>query len=461
MKKVGHILFVAVVMLACVVPAAGMLILGPSEAAGNEVLNPPPQLIMPDGSPNQDFLSDAADYFSDHFAFRQELVTAESVMKSSLFATSAQTDVALGKNGWLYYAETLDDYTGADVLTPRQAYCAAHSLALVQDYVQARGGTFAFTIAPNKVSIYPEYLAGDLGAAMVEYAAPLVETLVQQNVAYIDLFSALTEQKEILDSLNHLDEPLYFTLDSHWTNKGAALGHDRLMEGLGLSGNAYEKAGEYRLTHRGDLHEMLYPASDRLDWEFEFQEPLAFEYATPIRSVDDLRIQTTSNSPNPPLLMFRDSFGNALHALMAESFSQATFSRAVPYNLTMAEQIGAQYVVLEIVERNLPRLAQGEFLMPAPQTNFTENAERLDAAIALESEPAGNLSEYMRVTGQADVACDPDSPVYVWAGGTAYEAFPASDGGEEVRFNLYLPEGAEVESVLFRRGGQWVITETA
>ena len=84
-------------------------------------------------------------------------MTADSIIKSALFHTSAQPDVTLGKNGWLYYTETLDDYTGADLLTHRQAWCVARSLALAQRYVEECDGVFTFTIAPNKISLYPQF----------------------------------------------------------------------------------------------------------------------------------------------------------------------------------------------------------------------------------------------------------------------------------------------------------------
>lgn len=463
MKKLGHLLFTGVFMLACLIPGIGMLILGPSPAAGNEVLAAPPRAFAPDGSFNLELLSDASDYFSDHFAFRQELVTADSVMKSSLFATSAQNDVALGRNGWLFYAETLDDYTGADALTGRQAYCIARSLALAQSYVEGQGGVFAFTIAPNKASICPEYLPESLSPAPVAYAAPVEDALRRQGVNYADLFTALGNASEMLEQISSLDgEPLYFALDSHWTNKGAALGHDVLLETLGLPPeDAFGKAGSYQPTHRGDLHEMLYPASKEMDLEFTFEDALAFEYAVPIRGVDDLRIQTTSAAGNAPLLMFRDSFGNALHALMAESFSSATFSRATPYHLGMMEQNGAQYIVVEIVERNLPRLAQAPFLMPAPQVVFDMNAIPAGAAAQIESEPAANLPGYLRLSGRVEVPCDQESPVYVRCGETVYEAFPIDEGASGQSgcvFALYLPENLTgAVEVLFSSGGEWMV----
>lgn len=464
MKKPFHFLFSAVFILACLLPAAGLLAFGPSPAAGNETPVQAPSLTSPDGSFNTQFLSQASDWFSRSFGFRRELITADSALKAKVFHTSSQSLVALGQEDWLYYAETLDDYTGADALSPRQAYCIARSLKLAQDYAQSQGAAFVFTIAPNKASIYPEYLPSGLSPAAQEYAAPVVEALDREGVNYADLFGPLREAGE--------QEQLYFTLDSHWTNRGAALGHDVLLEALGLPGeDAFAKAGQYEPSHRGDLYDMLYPSSSRLDYEFEFGEPLAFEYARPIRDVDDLRIETTSASQNGPLLMFRDSFGNALHSLMAESFSAARFSRAMPYDLTQLGETGAQYAVVEIVERNLPLLAEAPFIFPAPEVDL-ENppwGEGLFRGENLTTEGGGVVIEqagaYRRVTASATPGCDDDSPVYLVKVGpdgpvAAWEAQPSfmAGIGEEITYcTAYLAEDVEEEALhmVFRQNGQW------
>lgn len=448
MKKYGYILFTAAFLIICLVPALGMIFLGPSKAAGNEVLAPAPRATKPDGSLNLDLLPDAADWFSDHFAFRQELVTADSIIKSALFHTSSQPDVTLGKNGWLYYTETLDDYTGADLLTYRQAWCVAHSLALAQRYVEECDGVFTFTIAPNKISLYPQFAPSRLVPAETTSTGLVREQLELQGVCYTDLIQPILDQ----------DEVLYHKLDSHWNNRGAALGHDLLLAGLGLEGNAFDKSGIYQPTHRGDLYEMIYPASGRLDRQFEFDQPPKFEYTSPIRGADDLRIMTASDSQNDPLVMFRDSFGNALHSLMAESFSSAVFSRIMPYNLTLMAQTAARYVVVEIVERNLYLLAEAPFLMPAPEVEFSEDAFSTYATTEVESSPVSNLPGYVQLNGKVDFSCDTDSPVYVRSGGIVYEAFPVAEGkGSETSFELCLPEGsAEDIQVIFRNGGRWL-----
>lgn len=464
MKKPCHFLFSALFILACLLPAVGLLCFGPSPAAGNETTVQAPSLTSPDGSFNTQFLSQASDWFSRSFGFRRELITADSALKAKVFHTSSQSLVALGQEDWLYYAETLDDCAGADALSPRQAYCIARSLKLAQDYAQGQGAAFVFTIAPNKASIYPEFLPAGLTLAPQEYAAPVVEALGREGVCYADLFQPLRDAGE--------KEQLYFTLDSHWTNRGAALGHDVLLEALGLPGaDAFAKAGQYEPSHRGDLYDMLYPASPRLDYEFEFGEPLAFEYARPIRDVDDLRIETASASRNGPLLMFRDSFGNALHSLMAESFSTARFSRSMPYDLTQIAELRAQYAAVEIVERNLPLLAEAPFIFPAPEVDLenppwgeglfrSENLTTEGGGVAI-----GQAGAYQRVTASATPGCDDDSPVYLVKVGPdgpiaaweAQPAFMAGIGGEITYCTAYLEEEVEEESLhmVFRQNGQW------
>ncbi len=412
MKKNFYRLFTALFLAICLLPTAGLLITGPSPTVGNESPAPAPALTRPDGSLNPQFLSDAAGWFSQRFAFRPALITADSTLKATLFHTSAQPAVALGQEGWLYYAETLDGFTGAATLSPRQSTCIAASLSQAQAYAESQGAAFLSTIAPNKASLYPQFLPPALQgqAAPQAYTAPVAEALAGQGVAYADLFAPFRAQEEIL----------YFATDSHWTNQGAALAHDVLLQALGLPGAA-----------------------------------------RPIRDVDDLRIETTGPASTAPLLMFRDSFGNALHSLMAESFSAALFSRAMPYNMLLISQSDARYVVVEIVERNLPLLAQAPFLLPAPTATLPGPAAACPAPATLTAEPAANLPGYSRVTGAVPTPCDSDSPVYLaLPTGQVYQAQPTDTGAPAptVAFTAYLPEGVDAAGlqIVFRQAGQWL-----
>lgn len=215
----------------------------------------------------------------------------------------------------------------------------------MQAFCASRGARFLFTIAPNKNSLYPQqmptrYLQRD-SQGNYEILKPL---LAEYGVNYADLFTFIGEQDEIL----------YHKTDSHWTNRGAALAHDFLMETLGLPHTVFGEAlyGTEN-THRGDLYDMLYPKGTKLEAQQHYET--GFTYVREPRTAEDILIETTSeNAQNGHLLLFRDSFGNALHPFMAEDFATATITRQMPYQ--MAQVKAGDTVVVEIVERNLENI---------------------------------------------------------------------------------------------------------
>ncbi|MBR1456343.1 MAG: hypothetical protein IJ594_04175, partial [Oscillospiraceae bacterium] len=157
MKKTLAIITVALFLLVCLIPSLGMLVLGESGPAANEILAAAPKLTTRSGDFNAEVLSDTAAYIADRFALRQELVTAWSRLNAGLLRSSAEEQVVLGREGWLYYSSTLDDYTG-QALSDAQLRRIAQNLAAIQAYVEARGARFLFTVAPNKNSLYPQYM---------------------------------------------------------------------------------------------------------------------------------------------------------------------------------------------------------------------------------------------------------------------------------------------------------------
>lgn len=66
----------------------------------------------------------------------------------------------LGDGGWLFYADTLEDFQGTNPMTGRALFCAARNLALLQEYCAQQGTKFLFVCAPNKNTSYPEYMPG-------------------------------------------------------------------------------------------------------------------------------------------------------------------------------------------------------------------------------------------------------------------------------------------------------------
>ena len=333
-KSLASILTIVCFFTLCLVPSLGILVFGESRAAANEVLAPRPKWGMT-------VLNETASWLGSRFALRQQMVTAWAKL-CALFGTSAEEQVILGRGGWLYYAPTLEDFSGPR-LTDAELEQIAQRLSSLQQEAQAHGAQFLFTVAPNKNSLYPEHMPawaenGHEGADLVR----LLPYLERYGVNYADLYAPAMP---------------YYRTDSHWTAEGAAMAADRLLGALGRqSGFA---AGPFLEdgVHRGDLYEMLYPALKGAEAEIVYADGFTFESLNDPNGGNAITIRTASASGEGRLYCWGDSFGIALYPYLAESFSEAVFSRSTSYLLPEGEY---DAVVLELVERNLGQLLPSE-----------------------------------------------------------------------------------------------------
>ena len=106
----------------------------------------------------------------------------------------------------------------------------------------------------------------------------------------------------------------------------------------------------------GDVYRMLYPDSEKNDWEDHFQQDFSFSYLTEIESTFDPEIETENPSKKGSVLMFRDSFGNALLPFIAEEYQSGYFTRDALYPVYKAYEKEDDTVLFEIVERHLSYL---------------------------------------------------------------------------------------------------------
>ena len=265
MKKTLSLIFTAVFLAVCLVPGLGLLFTGGSDAAANEIL-PAAPVLSADGTFNADVLSDTAAYVDGRFSLRLECITAWAKLNAALFRSSTAENVLIGSDGWLFYAPTLDDYTGDAPMTAREIYCAARTLYLLQEYAESRGGDFLFTAAPNKNTLYGEYMPARTRLGGVSNMDALYARLDEMGVSYLDLRDIFSQEAE----------PLYFKTDSHWNAKGAALAADALLAALGRQSDFYAAAVPAGNTHRGDLYEMLYPAGKMLEEDFAYAPGFSF-----------------------------------------------------------------------------------------------------------------------------------------------------------------------------------------
>ena len=433
MKKVFSLIFVAAFLLLSVTLSLGILVAGPSEAGANEVLSKDPAIFDKEGNFNTNILSDVSAWINDHFFLRQELISVNNAMTATLFQTSGEDSVILGKNGWLYYGSTLDDYTGLNGMTEQELYAAAKNIALMAEYCENQDRDFRFMIAPNKNSLYPQFMPDYGVKADIHDAHRLHGLLSDMDVPYIDLFAVIGDASVTAVS------PLYFAHDSHWNDMGAALAADTINAQFGVESSYYESSNfKYPYNHSGDLFEMVYPAFQDGEDSWLWCGPLEFEYTSKATRPDSITL-TTASEKDGSLLVYRDSFGNLLYPFLADSYGTVRFSRSTSYDLTYE----SDFVLIELVERNLDYLITYIPVMESPVREIAAVEETVGTAEATLQEKAKAPEGLKQWKGTLPATPDAGSAIYVSCGGTVYEAFCLKDNG----FAVYLPEGKQPSAV--------------
>ena len=201
MKK-SKILYSILFFGICLVPSVGMFFTHQESSSENRTLAEFPSFKTEDGGINFDWLSQAGDYFQDHFAFRNELVTANAVVNGKVLGVSTASGVIQGTDGWLYYKDSLSDYLGTDPLSERSLFNIAHTLSMMQTYLEGRNVDFLFTVAPNKNSLYDEHMPyyDKVKVSDEKNLDRLVPWLSSEGVHYADSYHMLLSQDETLSA---------------------------------------------------------------------------------------------------------------------------------------------------------------------------------------------------------------------------------------------------------------------
>ena len=351
-KKIGMWSYVVIFWLICFIPSLGMVFYH-GEFAENRNLSEYPVFLTDEGVWNRGYFDELQIYAAEHFAFRGELIEIESVLKYRLFHTPCDDQVVLGKDNWLFFDKTLMDYAGIR-LSDTEIDRIAVRLSEVCSYIQSKGKEPLIVIVPNKNSIYPEYMPTRFGSrAEVRNLTLLQERMQVLDIPFVNAYQVMLKVKT--------EYELYLHEDTHWNNTGARLILNEIYAAYGLS-DRYKLTG-YTIeeSHKPDLYGILFPADEHCEAQHIYDDVKAYDYIGRMHSVDDITIQTAASKGNgKSILVYRDSFARALIPYMGGTFDHITFNRSTPYDLSLVENTECDYVLIEIVERNLQDLGEIE-----------------------------------------------------------------------------------------------------
>lgn len=350
MKKIMLVIYCALFLILCAFFSLGMMIPGAANMSSSAEGAEMPKLLTeePNVSINSDFGLEFEEYFAKSFAYRNKVVDLFSAIKSSIFS-EGNDQVIVGKDGFLFFGETLDDYMGKSRMSDEDINSAADFLLELYNTSSEKGAKFLFVCAPNKNSIYPEMMPSRYTMNTDEHnLGRLYSALDEREVPYLDLRPILIEAKS--------EQLVYHKRDTHWNTEGARIAIEAIADELSMPLADFSTYDKTQVTNfRGDLDTLLFPEREIYDDNTEYDFDNEYVYTSPYSNPMDMKI-TTRSSGNGSLLMFRDSFANAMIPFFASSCETTYFDRGTPYSLARHQNYKADYVIVEIAERYLYKL---------------------------------------------------------------------------------------------------------
>jgi hypothetical protein len=305
----------------------------------------------------------AESYFNDHFVFRAGFIKAKNWIDYHIFHTSPSSPLAyIGTDGWWYFRGELPDYLKNECNAKEQMRELARQLQDLEKVVEASGRRFAFMIAPNKSTIYPEHVGFDRpesGCNKSRYDL-LLESFEEYPVEnFIRLDTILIDAKR--------ERQLYYLTDTHWNIYGAMTMSEALLRHLDpTSWNDYFPKVEFtNIKLMTDMVQRI--ALDPIE-RSDYAQTIAHRSKVKMEALKTMdnsltHMRFTATVPIgehllPPTIIYRDSFMNHPLDLLKGSFEQ--FDLYSTHNLLHPETIEdlkhSRIVLLEIVERELGNL---------------------------------------------------------------------------------------------------------
>lgn len=286
----------------------------------------------------------------------------------------------VGQNDFLFLGDTYDNVMSKAVgewsPQPGQVQDWIGRINQLKSYVKDQGAIFEIAIAPNKHSIYPEYLPEKLQPADSTVTDTVIQTAHDQELKILDLRPALHEAKA--------KSPIYYQTDTHWNRRGAAVAYQAWLDFINETNDTDLHSVELALlparSPAGDLSKFLkiadlLGAEHEVDFTYGIKEKVTCLKNTDLNTgetTDCVQPDTsfvsvmtpglwTTHTPNAPneqtVLMLCDSFCSAHSTLFNTSFQ--TVHRAHWKKLRGQQlrnyiaDLAPDMVLVQIVERDL------------------------------------------------------------------------------------------------------------
>ena len=303
-------------------------------------------------------------WFADRVGLRYPLIYLGTELYLGAFGRSLERRVFFGREGWMFWTEDLDkvpstmaDSRGRLRFSPEDSRRIETGLLAMHAQFATCRIPFAVVVAPNKQSIYREFvLKAGAGEPRTRFDALLAALGPVARSVIVDTRQTIHPAK-----LRHAPLRLYNKTETHWNELGAFYGYlgvmNALRRALPLSHPELAAIDQYTVSARqyagGDMasHVLFSP------WRFPDENVLVQHKtaaALPASQQVDAR-NLIARNPNGrgTLLLVGDSFTGGIVRYLQQHFAEVHSVIGTSIDGQAVARLRPDVVLLLMVERNL------------------------------------------------------------------------------------------------------------
>lgn len=306
---------------------------------------------------NDKYGKEFENWLNDRFRYRQKFIDIHDKIEAFLLGSVENSQAFAGKENWLFYKGD-----GSIALFQNKSVFHDKSMEKIQivlekrkRWLNAQEIEFFVFIPPDKSSVYGEFYKDGIIKVGDKNRIQLLETYLQENHSTVKI-------NYLLDTLlQHKDKGfLYYKNDTHWTEYGAFLGYLSLMEEIKAEFPQIETLAledmkmEHCIHPEGDLMKMLGIKNDG-SYDDAYLSPVPKEgyHFSYLKNDGKEGIITYNPHKSLKVLVFRDSFSEALIPYLSETFGRVEYVWDHSFNLYQDKimQESPDIVIHEVVSR--------------------------------------------------------------------------------------------------------------
>jgi alginate O-acetyltransferase complex protein AlgJ len=270
--------------------------------------------------------------------------------------------VVRGKNDWLFLDydsnEVMMQQRGELLFSDEQLEEWARLLEHRMNWLGGQQIAYRFLIAPNPHSVYPDMLPFELAPDTLRPVTQLLQFLTGSVPAECIVYP--------LESLvTNRSRPVYTQTNTHWTDLGAFVAYEALMDDIGDYIEARRiSAADLVFSEElkaGDLGHKVNPIEASVHVWATVPKPAA-------RMVRDNRVFLNGHridyecpsAGGATVLVLGDSFSHAMLPFLAETFGRLTFAHLSALDRELVAEVAPQLVVSVMNERFMIRVPSDE-----------------------------------------------------------------------------------------------------